>query len=365
MPTRRGLLKSALLLPAMPSLVARAAYGQETAPPQMEWLQEMLDFVQQKHKIPAMFVALGYEGRVRAAACCGVRKIGQDSPVEVEDRVEIGSISKSCVAIVTANLVAQEILSMDTTIGEVLTELRDEMNPVYKDATVLQLLKHIAGISKDVTIPSGSRTNAQELRYAWVRNLLKAPPVAPMGQYFYGSGYEVLAVMCEHLTKQTYEQLLSRYIFQPCGLTSGGMGKPNDDGSPTGRTDQTWGHRIVDGKPTPFFLRWNTHRFCQAGGGVSCTITDLCRYGNLMFPGLQGRDTPLGTKAFSILRTSLSWGRGTKRMDGAADGNYSALIVRNDSLVVAIHSTLWNQDGGKNSTDELVSLLDQRFKLPG
>ena len=167
--------------------------------------------------------------------------------------------------------------------------------------------------------------------------------------------------MCEQVSGQTYEELLARYIFQPCDMASAGMNRAYEDGSPNGRLDQPWGHYLINGKIVPINIMQNTYIFASAGGGISCTISDLCRYGNAMFPGLRNEKTPLGTSAFQILNQALGWGGG-HATNGAASGDYSSIIVRHTSAVITIHSTLNASDGGVQANEEFTQRLDEHFK---
>jgi CubicO group peptidase (beta-lactamase class C family) len=325
-------------------------------------LPEILEGVRQKYRIPAMFVAVGYRGQIRALHCSGVRKLGYDSPVTLHDKVLIGSISKTCIAIVVGNVVAEGAIRMNSTIGEVLPDLRDVIHSSYRDATVSQLLKHTAGLGKDVGIPWGLKAGAQKYRYTFAVNLLKLPPVAPVGQFSYSSGMEVVAVMLERVTGQTYESLLSRYVFQPCGMKSAYMGRPYEDGSKTGRLDQTWGHLEKNGKITPFLVEWNTHMFCAAGGGIACEIADLCRFGNGLYPGLRGQQTPLGRQALRLICGELGWGQGDFTTNGSSCGDYSTVRILTNSSVIAVHSTARLEHGEETPNYELIQIIQNKIK---
>ena len=299
-------------------------------------LPAVAEKIRLKYEIPAFFVAVGYHEKIYGLYAGGKRRSDKDVPVTLNDKVMIGSITKSFTAIIAATLAARGTMPMNSTVGATLTDLYNVMKPEYRPATVTQLLLHKAGIGKDETIPWGLKAPAKEYRYAWVRNLLMASPL-PIGEFHYSSGCEVVAAMCEHRTGQSYETLLSRLIFEPVGMTSGGMGKPYEAGYRAGRLDQPWGHYRKEQGIIPASIDYNTHTFSQASGGINCSISDLCRFGNVLSAAFHEENNPLGIAPLQILKKELGWG-GDFSTNGSNTGDYTSLVIQTHGLVIAVGS---------------------------
>jgi D-alanyl-D-alanine carboxypeptidase len=63
-----------------------------------------------------------------------------------DDLVHIGSDTKAMTAVLVARLVQQGKLEWDSTIAGVLPSIADSIHPDFRDVTVADLLRHVAGL---------------------------------------------------------------------------------------------------------------------------------------------------------------------------------------------------------------------------
>ena len=83
---------------------------------------------------------------IESAGATGVRKLGEPTPVTVNDKYHLGSCTKTMTAALTAMLVKEGLLTWQTTIGELL---KGGVHKEFKDVTIEQLLAHVGGFGEE------------------------------------------------------------------------------------------------------------------------------------------------------------------------------------------------------------------------
>ncbi len=123
---------------------------------------------------------------IARCAVAGRRDIGEDRPVAEGDLWHIGSITKSMTATLAARLVVQGAIGWESTVGDVLGERIEDIDPGIARATLLDLHSHRAGLPANIgtlrTYEFGFRQAraapaAERLRYAGI--VLDDPPATP------------------------------------------------------------------------------------------------------------------------------------------------------------------------------------------
>jgi len=133
---------------------------------------------------------------------------------------QIGSISKSYVALAILQLVEQGKVKLQSTVTDYVKDY-DGPGGV---ATVEQLLVHTSGIPNYTALPEGREI------LAWVpterediRALFESLPLdfEPGSNYSYSnSGYYLLGLIVEEVSGQDYYDYLEEHIYEPLGLTA-------------------------------------------------------------------------------------------------------------------------------------------------
>src|ERR1035438_4788196 len=125
---------------ALLRVTAAAADGRTPAD-----VARLLEGIRAKYKLPSLAVAVVFDGKIVATNAVGVRKAGGSQKVTADDEYHLGSITKSMTATVAAMLVEQGKISWTTTVGELFPELREQINPKYRGATLEQFLSQRGG----------------------------------------------------------------------------------------------------------------------------------------------------------------------------------------------------------------------------
>ena len=216
-----------------------------------EDVSSLLEGIRAKHKLPALSVAMMKNGELVASGAAGTRAIDVDIPVTVEDRFHIGSDTKAMTATIAGTLVDEGKLSWTSTIGDVLGDEIEGINPKLAAVTLEQLLSHSSGIPSDTDEmikiyfnADGLQDNAAALRIKAIETMKDLEPKVPEGSPFqYANfGYLIAGAMIEKAAGKPWEQLIQERIFEPLGLKSAGLGPPVTDGL----YDAAVGHRIND-----------------------------------------------------------------------------------------------------------------------
>jgi D-alanyl-D-alanine carboxypeptidase len=228
-------------------------------------------------------VAIGAVAEVRAGAkvwrgSSGVAELGKTRKVPVAGRFRAGSISKTFVATVVLQLVAEGRLRLDDPVERWLPGVV----PNGENITVRNLLNHTSGLFdfKD-TLPRPPSPEFYELRYrTWtaaeqIERALANPPVFtdPGKHYSYSNtNYLLLGEIIEEATGSTYAEEIERRLIRPLGLH--GTSIPGT--SPYIRGPHAHGYVPKDGEQLDF-TELNPTLFGAAGDLIS-TTHDLNRF---------------------------------------------------------------------------------------
>ena len=219
-------------------------------------LDAFLESVRAKYALPALAAAVVKDGEVIASGAVGVRALGTDVPVTIDDRFHLGSDTKAMTATLAGMMVDEGKLRWDSTIGEVLGGKVQGMNPALAAVTLEQLLSHTSGIPTDNQEIADIYFNVNAFDFnldtlrlkaldAWKTNEPRVPEGAPF-QYS-NLGYMIAGAMIETAAGKPWEELIHSRIFEPLGLETAGLGPQ----ATFGKLDAPVGHKIADGSDTP------------------------------------------------------------------------------------------------------------------
>jgi CubicO group peptidase (beta-lactamase class C family) len=246
-------------------------------------ISSLLEPIRQKHQVPALAAAAVQKATLLGSGAVGVRKLSAKEPVTVDDQWHIGSCTKSMTATLAAMLVERGQIRWNSTVGEVLPDLRETMDSAWNAVTLEQLLTHRGGAPAEPPenlwrIASAQQGTPVEQRLGFVRGLvLRRPETAPGTKFVYSNqGYAIAGVMLERTAGEPWEALLRTNVFAACVMPSAGYGAP---ASP-GKVDQPWGHRREGDKliPVPPGRDADNPPAIGPAGTVHCTIEELARY---------------------------------------------------------------------------------------
>ena len=255
----------ALVVSALPALLASLLPAQEAAAP-LQDLAELLAPIRVKHDVPALGVAVIVDGKLVALGVDGIRRVGHDAKVTVDDHWHLGSCTKAMTATLLARSVERGQLAWTTTVAQGMPDLAAGMHEDAKGITLQQLLTHRSSLLANPPGKLWARLFEYDGSDAAARTevattmLAKAPKKPPGERFLYSNaGYMVAGAMLERLpalaaepskpeagkpdvanttTAGDWAARMQRELFAPLGITSAGFGMPGDKDA----TTQPWGH---------------------------------------------------------------------------------------------------------------------------
>jgi CubicO group peptidase (beta-lactamase class C family) len=273
--------------------------------PEVRDLSKVLDPIREARKIPAMAAVLLTSEGIVAEGYSGVHGVGSEQQVVAENLFHLGSCSKAMTATLAATFVEEELLTWESTLGEVFPELEESMHETWKEVTVAQLMSHTAGAPGDLRdfLDLNSRLSEEFSSLAALRlEVLQAltasaPAYAPGSEDLYSNwGYCLLGAMLERIGGAPWEDLMQQRVFGPLGMESGGFGPPNgeaDSGQPFGHTE--------DGEAR---VGKDNHAVIGPAGTVHATLRDWAKFVRMHLRGAQGEgDLLLTSESYVALHT--------------------------------------------------------------
>jgi D-alanyl-D-alanine carboxypeptidase len=215
---RRAMLSLALVA----SLVlSPAAFAGDRGPSTARALDQGLDRIAMARGAPPGLLVVVQRGRDREVRRRGLGDLAARRAPSLSDHYRIASMAKAYSGAVALALVRQGRLSLTDTIGQRLPGVL----PLADQVTLAQVLHHTGGLPDYIrqqsfidrfTRDPGAYMSPQDL-VGFVRDVpLRFRPGA---RYEYSdTDNVVVGLMAEAVTGQSYEQLLSRYVYQPLGV---------------------------------------------------------------------------------------------------------------------------------------------------
>lgn len=249
-------------------------------------LDTYLESVRAEFGLPAIVAAVVDAGDITEAGAAGVRMIGRDEKVTIDDRFHIGSDTKAMTATLAGMMVEEGKLRWDSTIGEVLGDKVPGINPTLAAVTIEQLLSHSSGIPFDneqiaalYFSTDGFEYPLPELRLRALDAWKDQVPVIPEASPFQYSnlGYIIAGAMIETVAGEDWEALIRERIFDPLGMTTAGLGPQ----ATTGLYDAAIGHRVQeDGslKPFPWGAAADSPPMVGPAGTAHMSVLDFARW---------------------------------------------------------------------------------------
>ena|GEM_PF-208056 len=279
------------------SLAAEPAAKPLTSDPELE---KILAPIREKHKVPGLVAGI-LEGDKLTAAAVGVRKAGAPEPITVNDKLHLGSNTKSMTATRIGLLVEEGKLSWQSTVGEIFAHLKPEMHADVQEITLGQLLTHRSGLPAN-SFENIGKGSLVEQRDMLTKIVLSKAPVHPPGMKFLYSnaGYIMAGHMAEQVTGKSWEDLMTAGLFEPLKMSTAGFGVQGTKGE----IDQPWGHSSFFGIANP--QQADNPPVLGPAGTVHCSLEDWSKYIALHLQAARGDARLLKAETFKMLHTPIA-----------------------------------------------------------
>jgi CubicO group peptidase (beta-lactamase class C family) len=220
--------------------------------------------------VPGAAVLVVKNGDVTLARGYGFADLDNKTPVTERTNFRLASLSKAFTAMAVMLLVKEGRLDLDDHVAGVVPEF-----PAYgRDITIRHLLSHTSGLRPYQTLIPRGGTGPFKDRDVLALLQRTDTLLFPAGSAFrYGdTGYAVLALAVEAVSRQPFGRFLHDRIFAPLGMTSTvawETGEPAIPHRALGYTETPTGYRLADQSPVSAVL---------GDGGIYSSVHDLAAW---------------------------------------------------------------------------------------
>lgn len=219
---------------------------------------------------PGATIAVVRDGSIVFERSFGMANLTTGERTSARTNYRLASITKTFTGTAIHLLAQQNKLSLEDKVNKFLPELRE----VAPNVTLRHLLTHTSGLPEyERLVPANSDPKDQLVDSDVLKLVSRAKPYAePGGRYRYNNtGYALLALVIERVSKLSYAEFLKRNIFVPAGMTSSLVYAKDAK-----ITNRAIGYSVSD-------FRWadtDQDRFTAVlgDGGVYSSAADLARW---------------------------------------------------------------------------------------
>lgn len=269
-------------------------------------LSERLAAIRQQFGFPGIAAAAVRGNAVVAEGVAGVRRVGGEDKIAVDDRFAIASCTKKMTAAMIARVIDSGKLSFETTLAEALPDV--PMRDDYRGVTVTQLLQFSGGIQpylqfgpEQVSMLRALKGSAREQRGQFVEHVLQEEPVVKPGteRRYSNASYALVAFVAEQRTGKSWEELMRAEVFQPLAMSTAGFGRARSKERPNEPTL----HRKTDtGFEPEAEERVNVMAVFAPAGDVHCSIRDFAKFASYELNAANGNNSLLKPETAKRLR---------------------------------------------------------------
>jgi CubicO group peptidase (beta-lactamase class C family) len=175
-------------------------------------------------------ISITQEGNTIFQGEFGFADIANEVPNRIDTRFGTASAGKGFVATAILSLIDKNLITFDSTIGEIL---RFDLKLIDPQITIRQLLNHTSGIPDyfDETVMDDYEELWENFPNYRIRKssdliplFIDKPMMYPKGEEFQynNTGYVVLGLVIEEITGKPFDAYLEETIFKPCQMTDTG-----------------------------------------------------------------------------------------------------------------------------------------------
>lgn len=334
--------------------------------------QESLDYYNSISPAPGSVIGVKKYGQTEWIGSCGFSNLEYNTQFSTCTPFRCGSITKVFTAVIIMQLFDEGKLSLQSTINDLLPEIKDKI-PSSDKITVEQLLNHSSGLKHpsddDISYQLSIINNPEYIgsmnykarleKYIYGKPLIHNPG---SGSYYSNAGYWVLGLIIEKLTMKSVQENISERITTPLNLKNTYLSKSHDQNVSRGynfsgnylKDVSIWDRSDNDGDPA---------------AGLVSTAFDLLTFGEALFKGNLVSETSLNlmkqTTSFPSCGGDCGYGLGIESWETAENFGYGKngssigvdanLIFFPDYQITIV---IFSNFGGGNNKDVIDRLLE-------
>lgn len=235
-------------------------------------LDKWIEHKMHKNHQPGIAIGIVYDGELLWGKGYGYADVASKTPVTLDTRFRIASITKTFTATGIMQLRDEGKLSLDDPASKYLDwfDLRFEDAP---EITIRNLLTHSSGLPRDSHNPMWTDLDAPDWDNFVIETKKRQPTRAPYDKFAYSNlGYSVLGGIIEAVSGQSWEDYLKENILDPLGMTETYPRPTKDD--PKLAKGYTRFSKTYERNPMDFFLM----NSFEASANFASTVNDLVKY---------------------------------------------------------------------------------------
>lgn len=236
--------------------------------PYYSWLRDEMA----EQDVPGVAMAIVSSKGILDLQTWGVRSVETRQPVEADTIFRIASVSKTFAGTVASQLVAQDVQSWDRPIMQILPQYSIGTKPSSRGITLRHVMSHSTGLMPHAF----SNMLDAGVAYEKIREKFhEIPTVCPPGRCY---GYQnvvfsLIADIVESSSGTSYQDYVSRRIFQPLGMSRASMTladfRADDNASAPHRYGRSgWYESTIN--PAYFSV--------GPASGINASVTDMIRW---------------------------------------------------------------------------------------
>jgi CubicO group peptidase (beta-lactamase class C family) len=315
-----------------------------------------LSTLAEEASVPGAVLGVWAEGR-QTVTPYGVLSTRTGVETTADSVFQIGSITKTWIATMIAQLVQEDRASYDATVADLLPGVRLCRDDIAGRVTLEHLLTHTSGMDGDVFDDTGRGDDCVEKYVALLADAGHDFEPGDATSYC-NSGFVVLGRVLEVLDGRTWDESLRARLVEPLGLSDT---VTLSDEAILRRA--AVGHRGPRDAGTPYDT-WAIPRSAGPAGGITATAADLLTYARqhfeddaaLMQMRQSRRTMPPGSPFSAVgLAWRLARWSGTEVIghDGGTIGQHAALRVLPERGIALC--VLTNGDNGGTLNDRVLA----------
>jgi CubicO group peptidase (beta-lactamase class C family) len=233
-------------------------------------LDALAKVLMKRSGIPGMAVAVVKDGKTVYAKGFGVRKVGENKPVDADTVFQIASLSKSLAATVVARQVGAGIVKWNTPVADHLPWFALDDAWVSKHVTIGDMFAHRSGL------PDHVGDDLEDMGYdrRQVLERLRFAPLQPFRSTYAYTNYGLTAAAEAVATASgsDWATLSETVLYKPLGMAA----TSSRFADFMKQDNRAVGHVLVGGS---YVAKYQRKPDAQSpAGGVSSTVRDLARW---------------------------------------------------------------------------------------
>ena len=184
----------------------------------IQLLDKWIQHTRHKAHLPGLAIGLVHRGELLWGKGYGLANVEQGTPVTLDTRFRIASITKTFTATAIMQLRDAGKLSLDDPAADYL----DWFDLRYEDAppiTIRNLLTHTSGLPRDAHRPMWTDRRGVPLDEFVETTRKRQPTRPPYDKFAYSNlGYSVLGSVIEAVTGDSWANYVQQHILDPLGM---------------------------------------------------------------------------------------------------------------------------------------------------